>query len=217
VAHDLRAPLRNIHGYATAILEDESPRLSEEGALYAKRMAQSAERMDDLIQDLLEYSRLSRAALAMEPVDLDSVVREALEDLSEDIRERNALVEVQAGLPRVLGHRATVGQVVTNLLSNALKFVAPGDEAHVTVSSNPERRGDWVGLDIRDCGIGIPHEHHRRIFGVFERLHGSDSYPGTGIGLAIVRKGVERMGGSVDVESTPGQGTRFTIWLPSAT
>jgi len=214
VAHDLRAPLRNIQGYASAIIEDETPRLSDEGALYARRMAESAGRLDGLIQDLLAYSRLSRAEIVPEVVDLDGVVAQVLRELATDIAVREASVTVQPHLPAVLAHRATLVQVLTNLLTNALKFVAPDAAPVVTIGAEPA--GATVRLHVADNGIGIAAEHHDRIFRVFERLHGSETYPGTGIGLAIVRRGVERMGGRVTLESAAGAGSRFTLELPAA-
>jgi signal transduction histidine kinase len=128
-------------------------------------------------------------------------------------------VDVEAGLPDVLGHRTILVQCVANLIGNALKFVAPEVQPHVQVSA--ERRAgpqsDRVRLWVADNGIGVAPEHAERIFGVLERLHGSEAYPGTGIGLAIVRRGLERLGGWVGVESTPGHGSRFWLELPAST
>jgi len=214
VAHDLRAPLRNIQGYASAILEDEQERMSEEGALYAKRMAESASRLDRLIQDLLAYSRLSRMQLVLERVDLGSLIRRVVADMSTEFALREAQVSAPASAPAVFAHSATLGQVLTNLLSNAVKFVHSDVLPKVEISA--ECAGDRVRLTIADNGIGIPREHQDRVFRVFERLHGSEQYPGTGIGLAIVRRGVERMGGRVWVESAPNAGARFRVELRAA-
>jgi len=214
VAHDLRAPLRNIQGYANAILEDEQDRLSAEGILYTQRMAESADRLDGLIQDLLSYSRLSRGEMRLEPVDLTSLMRQVLADLATEIAAREAQVSVPGNLPVVTGHRTTLGQILNNLISNAVKFVASEVLPQVTVFS--VSMDGCAHLTIEDNGIGIPVEHRERIFAVFERLHGSEQYPGTGIGLAIVRRGIERMGGGVRVESAPGGGSRFTVELPLA-
>jgi PAS domain S-box-containing protein len=213
VAHDLRAPLRNIQGYASALLEDEQDRLSEEGALYARRMAQGAVRLDGLIQDLLAYSRLSRAEVAFERVDLDLLIKVVLEELAPEIAAREARISVAPHLGVIRGNRAVLGQVLTNLVSNAIKFVPQDVLPSVDISG--ARDGNCVLLTVADNGIGIAPEHHERIFRVFERLHGGESYPGTGIGLAIVRRGIERLGGRVHLESTPGKGSRFTIALPS--
>ncbi len=215
VAHDLRAPLRNIQGYATALLEDEAPRMSADGQDYTNRLAASAGRLDGMITDLLAYSRMARASLHLERVDPAAVVDEVLQDLVADIESTRATVEVAGPLPAVLAHRATLAQVLANLLSNAFKFVLPGDAPYVAVEAT--RQGDMVILSVTDRGIGIAAEHHERIFDVFERLHGQEQYPGTGIGLAIVRKGVERMGGQITVHSPFGRGgSRFEIRLPAA-
>jgi signal transduction histidine kinase len=123
-------------------------------------------------------------------------------------------VNVHEPLPPVVGHEATLSQVLANLLCNGAKFVPPGRAPVLDVRA--EARNGVVRLWVEDNGIGIQQEHQERIFGVFERLHGSEEYPGTGIGLAIVRKGVERMGGKVGVESSPGAGSRFWIELPTA-
>jgi PAS domain S-box-containing protein len=214
VAHDLRAPLRNIQGYATALLEDEQGRLSEEGALYTRRLAQGAVRLDGLIQDLLAYNRLSRAEIALERVDLDLLLKTALEELSPEIAAREADVSVAADLGVVCGNRTVLGQAVSNLISNALKFVPHDAAPRVRIFS--QRADGRVRLTVADQGIGIAPEHQERIFRVFERLHGNETYPGTGIGLAIVRRGVARLGGHVELESAPGSGSRFTIDLPAS-
>lgn len=216
IAHDLRAPLRNIQGYATALLEDDGERLSADGAQYATRMSESAVRMDGLIQDLLAYSRLARTDIILEPVDLDALVRRVLADLEAEVQSRRACVHVAGRLPIALGNRLVLSQVIENLLANALKFVGPGPSApRVTITAQaPDER--HIVLTVADQGIGIAREHQERIFRVFERLHGSETYPGTGIGLAIVRKGVERLGGRVWVESEAGRGARFSVELSAA-
>jgi PAS domain S-box-containing protein len=212
VSHDLRAPLRAMQGFAVALLEDYADQLDADGQEYARRIDAAAARMDQLIADLLAYSRLSRAAIAVQPVELDTTVASALVQIAEDMRQRGALVRVAPRLPRVDAHHATLVQVLANLLTNAVKFVAPGTRPEVEVAAEP--RGEWVRLWVADNGIGIAPEHYERIFAVFERLHGIEVYPGTGIGLAIVRKGMERLGGRVGLESTVGRGSRFWIELP---
>ena len=142
------------------------------------------------------------------------MVSSALAQLDGEVREQGAEVSVEAPLADVTGHRATLIQVVANLLGNAFKFVAPGVAPRVRVRA--EAREGSVRLWVEDNGIGIPPEHHERIFRVFERLHGIEAYPGTGVGLAIVRRAVARMGGRVGLESAPGRGSAFWIELPSA-
>jgi PAS domain S-box-containing protein len=211
VAHDLRAPLRNVEGYTDALLEDETPRLSEQGRLFLDRIGDAARRMDRLITDLLSYSQLSRAELRLHTVDLDRVVRLALEDMATQIATSHAQVTLDAPLPAVLGNEALLVQVFENLIGNALKFVAPGVVPIVKMHGRIE--ADHAHVWIEDNGIGIPPEQRERVFGVFERLHGEEAYPGTGIGLAIVKKGIERIGGSVRVEAAAA-GTTFRLSLP---
>jgi len=212
VAHDLRAPLRAMHGFGQALREDYAGRLDEQGQDYLRRIEAAAEDLDRLIQDLLDYSRLGRMEIRLQPVNLGEVVGEVMAMLGEKIREREAVVRMENSIPVVTGHRAVLIQAVGNLLANALKFVPAGTAPRVRVAA--ELRDGRVRLWVEDNGIGIAPEHQERIFRVFERLHGSEAYPGTGIGLAVVRRGVERMGGRVGVESVVGQGSRFWIELP---
>jgi signal transduction histidine kinase len=214
VSHDLRAPLRAMQGFSQALLEDYEQQLDETGREFARRIVKSAEHMDSLIQDLLAYSRLSRLELKFEPVELDTVMASVLSVLSEEQKRKDARIEVKRPLPQVVGHPATLEQVLTNLISNALKFVAPNVVPRVDVWG--EAGDGWVRLWVEDNGIGIEPEFHERIFRVFERLHGAGTYPGTGIGLAIVRKAIERMGGRVGVSSAAGRGSRFWIELQRA-
>jgi len=221
VSHDLRAPLRAMEGFSQALLEDYADRLDPVGQDYARRIAAAARYMDILIQDLLAWSRLSRIEIELRPVVLEGVVQEALSLLTPEIQEKSAQVAVERPLPRLVGHHGTLVQVVGNLLSNGIKFVAPGVKPQVRVwAETPSTplleggKGEVVRLWVEDNGIGIAPEHHELIFRMFERLHGVETYPGTGVGLAIVRKGVERLGGRVGVESEPGRGSRFWVELP---
>ncbi|WP_229420427.1 PAS domain-containing protein [Pseudoduganella albidiflava] len=214
VAHDLRAPLRNVEGFATALLEDEGERMSEDGRLFAERIVAAVTRMDRLITDLLAYSRLSRAELRIEPVDPAAVLRAVMRDLEGEIAARGAEIAVAPALPMVMGNQAMLVQVLANLVSNAIKFVVPGTPPRVSIGGS--RDGPLVRLSIEDNGIGIAPEHHEHVFGVFERLHGQEQYPGTGIGLAIVKKGIERMGGSVRILPAASGGTVFELALPAA-
>lgn len=211
VSHDLRAPLRAMQGLSNALLEDYLDRLDNTGKDYCRRIATAAARMDTLIQDLLAYSRLSRTDLELKNVELAAVLADVRHQLESDLRERQAELAVHDDLPAVRGHRATLVQMLGNLVSNAVKFVAPGATPRVRLWA--EKRGEFVRLWIEDNGIGIAKEHQGRIFRVFERLHGVETYPGTGIGLAIVQKGAERLGGRVGVESTEGAGSKFWIEL----
>jgi signal transduction histidine kinase len=214
VSHDLRAPLRAVEGFSQALLEDYGEKLEETGRDYAERLRGAAHTMDGLIHDLLAYSRLGRAEMLMVPVSLAEVVKEALQTMQGEIAERKARVAVEPDLPAVVGHPTTLVQVVLNLLRNAVKFMPPGETPRVKVYANPG--GERVRLYVRDNGIGVDPRYHERIFLPFERLHGAERYPGTGIGLSIVRRGVERMGGRAGVISAVGEGSRFWIELPPA-
>jgi len=168
--------------------------------------------MDTLIRDLLSYANLTQIEVELQPIDLGSLVREILDSMAADLNERKATVSIDDPLPRCLGYRPALGQALANLLSNAAKFVAPCVEPRIRVRG--ESRHGWCRLWVEDNGIGILPEYHKKIFGVFQRLHKPGEYPGTGIGLAIVQKAMERMGGLWGVESAPGKGSRFFIELP---
>jgi signal transduction histidine kinase len=215
ISHDLRAPLRTMQGFAQALLEDYNDQLDTVGQEYIQYITDSAVQMDTLISDLLAYSRLNRVDIQLNPVDLTSVVEQALKQINNQIQEQHANVTVIPPLPQVIAHRPTLIQVVTNLISNAIKFVKPGTQPKVEIYAQEQQ--DWIHLWVIDNGIGIAPEHQERIFNVFERLHGVETYPGTGIGLAIVHKSIERMGGRAGVESQLGIGSRFWIALPKAT
>jgi signal transduction histidine kinase len=211
VAHDLRAPLRAIQGFSDALLEEYGDRLDSVGQEYARRIIDSAQRLDNLIQALLAYARLSRVEIQLQPVDLAMAVAEAVAVVDTERLEREAQVTIEQPLPEVMAHRTILVQVITNLLTNAIKFVPPGVQPNVRLWAEP--RDKYIRLWVEDNGIGIAPEHQDRIFQIFDRLHGNETYPGTGIGLAIVHKGVRRMGGRIGVESAPGQGSRFWVEL----
>jgi PAS domain S-box-containing protein len=214
VSHDLRAPLRSMRSFSTILLDEFTSHLGPVGADLLKRINASAQRMDSLISDLLEYSRLGRLELPSEEVDLEHIVREALEDVSEEVRAKNAEVFVQHPLPVICANHAAIAHVITNLLTNALKFSKPDLRPEIKIFAQVQHHG-WVRFSIQDNGIGIAPEHRDRIFRIFERLHASGAYPGTGVGLAIVRKSIERLGGRSGVESEPGVGSTFWFELKS--
>lgn len=211
VSHDLRAPLRAMQWLAYALLEDNANQLSASSQNYARRIITAAQQANTLIQDLLAYSRLSQSELQLEPIDLTLAVTEAIAQLEADLQEKQAEMTVESPLPTVMAQRVGLVQAIANLLSNALKFVEPQVRPQIRVWA--ETQNNSVRLWVQDNGIGISPEYQERIFQVFERLHGSDTYAGTGVGLAIVRKSIERMGGKVGVESDAGQGSRFWIEL----
>ena len=214
IAHDLRGPLRAVRGMAIALREDYSASLDELGKDYVSRLDGSAKRMDELTHDLIEYGRLSHVDVSLERVSLEAAVEKTLLSYAEEVKMKNGTVEVKRPLPTVQSHQLILEQILANLVGNSLKFVSPGIAPCVRIWADIS--GNRVIVRIRDNGIGIDPAHHQRIFGVFERLHTADAFPGTGIGLAIVRKGIERIGGKVGVDSKPGEGSCFWIDLPRA-
>jgi signal transduction histidine kinase len=214
VAHDLRAPLRAISGFCQALKEDYESVVDSQGRDYLARIVTGARKMDDLIRDLLDYARINRADIQRNYVELDDLLDDVLHGMVDELQERKARVAVAKPLGRVVAHGPVLLQVLTNLISNATKFVAPGVQPLVTVRT--EKRNRRLRILIQDNGIGIDPEHHERIFGIFERLNRAEEYPGTGIGLAIVRRAIERLGGSVGVESAPNSGSTFWVELPPA-
>jgi signal transduction histidine kinase len=211
VSHDLRAPLRAMSGFSQALYEDYAGTLDETGREYARRIMDASERMDVLIKDLLAYSRLSRAEIELECVDPAVLVADVLQQLEVERSERNASVEVREPLLPVKGNSLTLTQVFLNIISNAFKFVGKGVSPKVVIRT--EGRGQMVRIWFDDNGIGILPEHQSRIFRIFERLNRQENYPGTGIGLAMVRKAVSRMDGTCGVESDGRTGSRFWVEL----
>jgi len=211
VAHDLRAPLRHIHGFTQLLIGAAADDASRE---HARRIMAASEGMDALIKDLLAYSRLTLDEVKVAPVSLDAVLAGARTLVERELSERKADLDIAGPLPRVLGHEGSLVQALANLLSNVLKFSRPGVAPVIRVTA--EARGNRTRLWVEDNGIGIAPEHLERIFGVFQRLHKVEDYPGTGIGLAIVRRALERMKGTAGAESAPGKGSRFWLELETA-
>lgn len=211
ISHDLRAPLRHMQGFAQALLEDYTDQLDSVAKDYVRRIVTASQRMDALIQDLLAYSRISRADVELGPVSWGSIIEEILAQMDSEVRNRGASVSIQRPFPRVLGHRPALQQVLTNLLTNAMKFVARGVKPEIRIWADEE--GDWTRLWVEDNGIGIAPEQQGTIFEPFQRLNDSESYPGSGVGLAIVAKAVAKMGGRVGVESASGRGSKFRVEL----
>jgi len=214
VSHDLRAPLRAIQSFAEILQENQNKPDDPDRGEYLGRIVAAARDLDHLILDLLDYSRLSRQELLLHTVSLAQVVRDAADQLALAGEGGAFRLEVAPNLPQVRGDHAVLVQVVLNLLSNAVKYVVAGVTPELRVWA--EQANDTVRLLVQDNGIGIAPENQQRIFGVFERLHGVESYQGNGIGLAIARKAVTRLGGRIGVQSQLGEGSRFWIELPRA-
>lgn len=214
IAHDLRAPLRAMQGFAQLLVQDHVANLNQQGRDYTNYINTAAQTMDQLLADLLAFSHVNQQKMKLTAVALETVVQSALRTCEPEIRQTSARMETVPPWPAVLAHAATLQQVLVNLVGNAVKFVAPHRTPQVRLRTEA-RPGGIVRIWVEDNGIGIAPESQERIFQVFKRLHPA-MYPGTGIGLAIVQKGVERMGGRAGLVSAPGEGSRFWIELAQA-
>ncbi|HEY8933110.1 MAG TPA: ATP-binding protein [Rariglobus sp.] len=211
ITHDLRAPLRAMTGFASLLEEEKRDSLDASSREYIKRIITAAGRMDRLITDALSYSQLVRRQMPMEPIDVGALLSGMIESYP-IFQEPKARIEIVGGLPRALGNEAGLTQCFSNLLGNAVKFVPPDTVPHVRIRA--EQRDHRVRFWCEDNGIGIPAELQARVFGMFQRL--SKNYEGTGIGLALVKKVAERMGGAVGLESEEGKGSRFWVEFQAA-
>jgi two-component system, LuxR family, sensor kinase FixL len=221
-SHDLQEPLRKIQAFGDRVkTKCEKIDLGEAGD-YLARMQNAAARMQTLINDLLAFSRVIRSSQPFVPVDLGAVTKEVLVDLEVRIEKNGARVDL-GELPTINGDPTQMQQLMQNLLSNALKFQPPGAQPVVTIRSREFSLEDGAGVDtnpmweitVQDNGIGFDEKHLEKIFAVFQRLHGRAEFEGTGIGLAVVRRIVERHGGSITARSQPGKGAIFIVTLPS--
>lgn len=224
VSHDLREPLRAIQGFTVLLFEDEYDRLNSRSQENLQHILDSSRLADRLIRDLLAYSQLSRTEIPVQLTPLSQVVCDVLNQLNLKIEQSNTSITVIEPLLEVIGNRTILIQVITNLIVNAIEFVAPNTSPQIEIRtelittplSTSSSVADRVRLWVSDNGIGISPESHQDIFQPFVRLHSNEIYPGSGIGLAIVRKGVERMGGRVGIESELGRGSRFWLELPNS-
>ena len=214
VSHDLRSPLRAMQGFAQAVIEDYGAKLDEQGRGYLLRIKRAAERLDRLIQDLLSYTRISRQEAPLVPVDLDKLIREMLENYP-NLHPPEAEVKIQGSLPRVLGHESSLIQVFSNLAGNSAKFVTEGTSPVMRIWSE-EREEGRVRIWLEDNGIGVAPADYEKIFQMFFQGGESHLYGGTGVGLAIVKKAVESMHGTVGVTAASGKGSKFWVELARA-
>jgi DNA-binding response OmpR family regulator len=213
VSHDLRAPLRSIHGFSHALLEDYAGSLDDTGRQYLNRLAAAAERMGELIDDLLELSRVGRAELNRHRVDLAESARAVVADLRG--REPGRTIDVQIHDELVVeGDRQLLRAALENLIGNAWKFTSRRPDAHVWVGA--EQRDGGRVFFVRDDGAGFDARYQEKLFHPFQRLHRLDEFPGTGIGLATVHRIIDRHGGRIWAESTLGQGATFYFTIPAA-
>jgi signal transduction histidine kinase len=213
ISHDLRAPLRAINGFAAIMREEESARLSGDGVALLAKIERNAARMGQLIDGLLEFSRLARAESSQDDVDMAALARGVVTELSEEYGAKAPHVAIGT-LPVVKGDAAMLRQAWINLLSNAFKFSSRQSAPRIDITAT-EGDGE-VTYHVMDNGVGFDMAYANTLFGVFSRLHANDNFPGVGVGLAIVRRIVERHGGRVRAESWPGEGTTFHFTLPTA-
>ncbi len=209
-SHDLQEPLRKIHAFGERLQQQYYTVLDEKGQNYIDRMQSAAERMQALIVDLLAFSRVRTHKQPFDQVDLSEIVANVLQDLEIGISEIGATIVV-SDLPTLEADALQMRQLFQNLLGNALKFHRP--DAPLLVTVDYRLLGNMCEITVADNGIGFEQQYVERIFNVFERLHGRNAYPGTGVGLAICRRIAERHGGDIRAASKPGEGTKFIINL----
>jgi signal transduction histidine kinase len=210
ITHDMRAPLRAMRGFGEMMAETCAGCPEKEARDLLRRIGTAAGRMDLLITDALNYNRIVRQELPLLPVDAGALLRSMLDSYPE-LQPSKAKIEIRGKIPLVMANEAGLTQCFSNLLNNAVKFAKPGQNPRVCIWG--EQRDGWLRIWVEDDGIGIPKTMQSRVFDMFSRGH--QSYEGTGIGLALVRKAMDRMGGKVGVESVEGQGSRFWLELNS--
>ncbi|MEZ0541717.1 PAS domain-containing protein [Fibrella arboris] len=224
-SHDLQEPLRKVQSFGNILAQQFGPQLGESGLDMIRRMQTAADRMAGLIRDLLAYSRVTSQVHAHVSLNLNNLVADVLTDLETRITEKNAVIDVSV-LPTIQANSLTIGQLMQNLIGNALKFSRPGVPPHIQISAERvsgktlpaslslAATSTYWAIRIADNGIGFDDKYRDRIFGAFQRLHSRNSpYPGTGIGLAIVKKVVEQHYGAIEAQGKVGEGATFTIYL----
>lgn len=214
IVHDMRAPLRTLRGYSQLLAREYSSRLDGQAVEYLRLIADAARRQDQLIHDVLAYHNYVCEEFALNPVELDELVGHIVTTYAQ-YHPPQAIVHVRHPLGWAMAHETLLTQCISALLSNAVKFVGEGATPQISIWS--EQTASQVKLWVQDNGIGISPEYHGRIFNVFERLHSGSQYLGTGIGLPLARKAMEKMQGKIGVESEPGAGARFWLELKPVT
>ncbi|OFX40531.1 MAG: hypothetical protein A2W95_00630 [Bacteroidetes bacterium GWA2_40_14] len=212
ISHDLRAPLRAIFGFSQILSKRHRESLNDEGQQYMDYIVQASVRMEHLINDLLEYSRLGRKSIDIYPISLNKVIDTVHSDFRQKLENVEASFFVEKGIPEILGNEILLQQIFINLIDNAITYRRT--DVPLEIKINFEQDAKHVTLKISDNGIGIPKEYWEKIFNIFQRLHSEDNYPGTGIGLATVRKSVTMLNGIIWVDSVVDQGTTFYVNLP---
>ena len=205
-SHDLQEPLRMVNSYLGLLKKNYDPLLDEKGKKYISYAANGATRMRQIITDLLEFSRVGNTINVPENIQLNELVNEVLQLFKKEMNEKKLLIDV-GDLPTIHCPSSPIRQVFQNLLSNALKYCKPNCKPKISIRSTELK--DYWQISVTDNGIGIDEQFHQAIFQIFHRLHSRDEYPGTGMGLAITKKIVENLGGTIWVESELGKGASF--------
>jgi PAS domain S-box-containing protein len=212
-SHDLQSPLRSISGFVQLLKSEYEDKLDEQGQDWIRRTVQSVGQMQTMIRDLLSYSSVDARSQPFTQIPFLDVVNDALTLLESSIHDSGA--QVTCGpLPEIMGDRSQLVQLIENLIGNGLKY-RDDKPPHIHVSAEPSGK-EWI-FSVRDDGIGIDPEHYEQIFEIFKRLHNQTDYPGTGIGLAVCRRVVNRHGGKIWVKSEPGHGSTFRFTIPERT
>jgi light-regulated signal transduction histidine kinase (bacteriophytochrome) len=213
-SHDLQEPLRKLRSFGELLREEYGEALGGEGAEYLSEIVDASTRMQELVRSLLTLSRVGRKGLPFEEVDLNRALQAVLSDLEMRIKEAGGKIE-SGELPKVDADPVQMRQLFQNLIANSLKFRREDEPPVIRIEPNGFKAGDEeICIHVLDNGIGFEQEHAEKVFAPFQRLHGRAKYEGTGMGLAICRKIVERHGGSISAQSEPGHGTTFTIRMP---
>lgn len=211
VSHDLRAPLRAISGFSDAVIEDYAPRLDDQGKRYLGLIAENANKMGQLIDDLLSFSRLGRQEIRKTEIDMRALAKTVFEEISAQSPGRKIKFIIRS-LPCVYGDKAMIQQVLTNLFSNAVKFTRPMNTALIEFGYAPEAVKNT--FYVKDNGVGFDMQYVNKLFGVFQRLHAVTEFEGTGVGLALVHRIIARHGGQVWAQGKVNQGAVFYFTLP---
>ena len=211
-SHDLQEPLRTVQSYLQLLRRRYQPVLDLDAEEFIDFAIDGATRMRNLIEDLLTYARVASRARALQPAKLDDILDEVLHSLQVRLNEQHVVIE-RGPLPTVMVDRRQLAQLIQNLISNSMKFQAKGSKPIVQISAEQQNE-HWL-VRIRDNGIGLEPEYQEKIFVIFQRLHSREDYEGTGVGLAVCKKIVERHGGSIWVESRPSEGATFLFTLPN--
>jgi light-regulated signal transduction histidine kinase (bacteriophytochrome) len=212
VSHDLRAPLRHLDGFVQMLLQNMQGALNDKAQHYLDNIANSARRMGTLIDELLRFSRTSRTEMRFEPVDMNQLVREVLAPVKEDTAART-IEWITGDLPKAWGDLALLRQVWANLLDNAVKYTGTRASARIEVSGRKEK-GETIFV-VSDNGAGFDMRYSGKLFGIFQRLHSEEQFPGTGVGLATVQRIIQRHGGRIWAEAELGRGATFYFALPA--